>query len=166
MQGMSRFIPTADKIRLINKILRVGFDTVDFGSFVSPKAVPQMSDTALVLEGLDLSQTSSKLLAIVANVRGGEQASTFEQISYLGFPLSISETFQKRNTNRSIAGAFETIDRLQDLCSKCGQKLVVYLSMGFGNPYGDPYNAEILAQFTSRLVEMEVKNHLCGGHCR
>lgn len=157
MQGIKEFIPTEEKINYINQLLKVGFDTIDFGSFVSPRAIPQMRDTAEVLEGLDLSTTNSKLLAIVANTRGAEDASHFEEISYLGFPLSLSETFQERNTNRSIAEARETVSELQHLCRKQNKKLVVYLSMGFGNPYGDPYELSYVGEFVEKLVGMEIE---------
>ncbi|MGA0558842.1 hydroxymethylglutaryl-CoA lyase [Larkinella sp. VNQ87] len=153
MQGLHDFIPTADKIRYLNALLRVGFDTLDFGSFVSPKAIPQLRDTAEVLAGLDLTETRTKLLAIVANVRGAEQAVLFPQIQFLGFPLSVSETFQLRNTNKTIEQAFSEVEAIQDLCQQHGKQLVVYLSMGFGNPYGDPYNPDVVGQFTERLVQ-------------
>ncbi|MBT8195609.1 MAG: hydroxymethylglutaryl-CoA lyase, partial [Bacteroidia bacterium] len=134
MQGIKHFIPTSDKIEFINLLLDVGFDTIDFGSFVSPKAVPQMKDTAEVLSKLDLSSTNSKLLAIVANLRGANDACEFEEISYLGFPFSISETFQQRNTNSSIEKAFENVMEIQDLCISNKKELVIYISMAFGNP--------------------------------
>ena len=143
MQGLEEFIPTEKKAHYINQLLKVGFDTIDFGSFVSPKAIPQLKDTAQVLEQLDLSTTRSKLLAIVANTRGAEEASRFEQISYLGFPLSISETFQQRNTNKSIAEALTSLDQIQEICKKTNKILVTYISMGFGNPYGDLYDVEV-----------------------
>src|SRR5262245_32326482 len=138
MQGWKTFIPTEKKIAYINSLLRVGFDTIDFGSFVSPKAIPQMADTMQVIGGLDMTNTQSKLLAIVANYRGAQDASVFEQISYLGFPFSVSETFQQRNTNSSIEQSLERVEEIQNLCVKTGKELVVYISMGFGNPYGDP----------------------------
>ncbi|WP_234734606.1 hydroxymethylglutaryl-CoA lyase [Tellurirhabdus bombi] len=156
MQGLANFIPTEEKIRYLNTLLRVGFDTLDFGSFVSPKAIPQMRDTAEVLAGLDLSATSTKLLAIVANQRGAEQAMEHEAIRYLGFPLSVSETFQLRNTNKTIAQAFTEVAAIQALCLSGGKEFVVYLSMGFGNPYGDPYSPEIIAQFTEKLVQLGI----------
>ncbi|RAJ94266.1 hydroxymethylglutaryl-CoA lyase [Larkinella arboricola] len=156
MQGLHGFIPTADKIRYLNALLRVGFDTLDFGSFVSPRAIPQMRDTAEVLAGLDLSQTVTQLLAIVANVRGAEQAVTYPQIQYLGFPLSVSETFQLRNTNKTIEQAFAELQAIQNLCVASRKKLVVYLSMGFGNPYGDPYSPALIGQFTERLIKLGV----------
>jgi hydroxymethylglutaryl-CoA lyase len=156
MQGLAKFIPTDVKINYLNSLLKVGFDTLDFGSFVSPKAIPQMSDTAEVVKNLDLSNTKTKLLAIVANVRGAEEAAEFEQISYLGFPLSVSETFQQKNTNKTIEEAFGEVAEIQKLCLKSNKQLVVYLSMGFGNPYGEPYSPEIVETFTKRLVGMNI----------
>ncbi len=157
MQGMHDFIPTQTKTDYINQLLKVGFDTIDFGSFVSPRAIPQLRDTAEVLAGLDLSATTSKLLAIIANMRGAEAAVQFEEIQYLGFPLSISESFQQRNTNKSIAQALETLQEIQNLCKKHGKTLVTYISMGFGNPYDEPFNEEIVAEFARKLVAMEVE---------
>lgn len=157
MQGIPDFIDTAIKAAYINQLLEVGFDTIDFGSFVSPKAIPQMRDTAEVLELLDLHQVKSKLLAIVANVRGAEDALHFEEIDYLGFPLSISETFQQRNTNASINEALKTVEVIQNLCTAKGKKQVVYLSMGFGNPYGDPYSPELVAEFVEKLAQLQVE---------
>jgi hydroxymethylglutaryl-CoA lyase len=151
MQGLSEFIPTADKIRYINQLLKVGFDTIDFGSFVSPKAIPQMRDTAEVLASLNWKESRSKLLAIVANTRGAEEASRHEGITYLGFPMSISETFQIRNTNKSIAEALNALEEIQNICEQRGKKLVTYISMGFGNPYGDPYAVELVGQFVDIL---------------
>jgi hydroxymethylglutaryl-CoA lyase len=156
MQGLSHFVPTDLKIRYLNTLLQVGFDTLDFGSFVSPKAVPQLRDTAQVLAGLDLSQTKTKLLAIVGNRRGAEEALALQTIQYVGFPLSVSETFQQRNTNKSITQAFDEVDIIQQHCLQAGRELVVYLSMGFGNPYGDPYSPELVAEFSNRLVQMGV----------
>ncbi len=156
MQGLKEFIPTPKKIAYLNQLLKVGFDTIDFGSFVSPKAIPQMRDTAEVLEKLDLSNTSSNLLAIVANVRGAEDACRYSRIQYLGFPLSISETFQQRNTNKSISEALNTVSEIQELCTKHGKQQVVYISMGFGNPYGDPYDTGIVEQFTDILATLNV----------
>lgn len=155
MQGLVHFVPTDLKIRYLNALLQVGFDTLDFGSFVSPKAIPQMRDTADVLEGLDLT-TTTKLLAIVANVRGAEQATSFSAIRYVGFPLSVSETFQQRNTNKSIDQALVDVAAIQNLCIRTGKELVVYLSMGFGNPYGDPYSPEIIGEFSGKLADMGV----------
>jgi hydroxymethylglutaryl-CoA lyase len=157
MQGLAEFIPTEQKILYINKLLRVGFDTVDFGSFVSAKAIPQLRDTTDVLRHLDLSATQTKLLAIVANTRGAEDAAKFEAINYLGFPLSISETFQKRNTNKSIAEALNTVEEIQNICVGSGKTLVTYISMGFGNPYGDPYNLDLVSKFSDVLFTMGIK---------
>ena len=152
MQGWHEFIPTVDKIRYLNTLLNVGFHTIDFGSFVSPKAIPQMADTKQVLENLDLSNTTSKLLAIVANKRGAEDAVTFNQIDFLGFPFSISETFQQRNTNTSIEQSFNQVLDIQDLCVRNHKKLVIYISMGFGNPYGDPYHEEMVFEWANKLA--------------
>ena len=157
MQGLAHFVPTDLKIRYLNALLQVGFDTLDFGSFVSPKAIPQLRDTADVLAGLDLSKTKTNLLAIVANVRGAEEALSFASIRYIGFPLSVSETFQQRNTNKSIAQAFSEVESIQTKCMQTGKELVVYLSMGFGNPYGDPYSPELVSKFSERLVQMGVR---------
>jgi hydroxymethylglutaryl-CoA lyase len=156
MQGLAHIVPTDLKIRYLNALLRVGFDTLDFGSFVSPKAVPQMADTADVLTGLDRSNSKTKLLAIVANVRGATQATGYEHIDYLGFPLSVSETFQQRNTNKSIADAFGEVAQMQQLCTDAHKQLVVYLSMAFGNPYGDAYSPDLVRDFTARLVDQGV----------
>ncbi|MBX2916453.1 MAG: hydroxymethylglutaryl-CoA lyase [Cyclobacteriaceae bacterium] len=157
MQGLQEFIPTEKKVAYLNQLLMVGFDTIDFGSFVSPKAIPQMRDTAEVLAALNLANTSSKLLAIVANVRGAEDACTFQAIRYLGFPLSISETFQQRNTNKSISEALNVVSEIQELCEKYNKQQVVYISMGFGNPYNDPYDVEIVEQFADILATLGVK---------
>jgi hydroxymethylglutaryl-CoA lyase len=157
MQGLSEFIPTEKKIRYINQLLEVGFDTIDFGSFVSPKAIPQMRDTAEVLAQLNWQSSASKLLAIVANVRGANEAVRHEAIRYLGFPLSISETFQQRNTNKSVAEALNEVSAIQDICTKNGKVLVCYISMGFGNPYGDPYDAKVVRQFVDILVTLGVE---------
>tara|TARA_B100001758_G_C18292730_1_gene547958 strand:- start:382 stop:840 length:459 start_codon:yes stop_codon:yes gene_type:complete len=140
MQGVVEFIPTKNKIDYINQLLKVGFDTIDFGSFVSPKAIPQLKDTEQVLDGLDLTQSSSKLLSIVANIRGASQACSYNQIDYLGFPLSVSEEFQKRNTNKSISQAIDIVEEIQNLSLKYDKELVVYLSMAFGNPYDEIYH--------------------------
>ncbi|MBD2701782.1 hydroxymethylglutaryl-CoA lyase [Spirosoma sp. BT702] len=156
MQGLAHFVPTALKIEYLNTLLQVGFDTLDFGSFVSPKAIPQMRDTADVLAGLNVAATKTRLLAIVANVRGAEQAVTYEPIRYVGFPLSVSETFQQRNTNKAIAQAFTDVAAIQELCQRKRKELVVYLSMGFGNPYGDTYSPELVRDFTAQLVQMGV----------
>jgi len=157
MQGLHNFVPTELKVAYINLLLQVGFDTIDFGSFVSPKAIPQMADTAKVLEGLNLSATRSKLLAIVANLKGIEEAVKHEQIAYLGFPFSISETFQRRNTNSSIAQSLSTVENMLSLCSKNNKKAVVYLSMGFGNPYGDEWNYDVVERWTDVLVDKGVE---------
>ena len=158
MQGIkSHFIPSVVKVRYINSLLRVGFDTIDFGSFVSPKAIPQMRDTAEVLSQLDLSETSSKLLAIVANIRGAQEASVFEEIDYLGYPFSISENFQMRNTSKTIDQSIVILDEILSISDKTNKEVVAYLSMGFGNPYGDPWNVDIVAQWTEKLAKMGVK---------
>lgn len=157
MQGLSEFVPTQQKIDYINQLISVGFDTIDFGSFVSPKAIPQMRDTKEVLSHLDLKQSKSKLLAIIANARGAHDAVEFEQISYLGFPLSLSETFQRKNTNKSIAEALEELIVIQDICKEHGKTLVTYLSMGFGNPYGDPYEMSYVSEFVDRLKKLDIE---------
>jgi Isopropylmalate/homocitrate/citramalate synthases len=157
MQGLHDFIPTATKAAYLNQLLRTGFDTLDFGSFVSPKAIPQMRDTAEVLQSLDLSSTGTKLLAIVANERGAADACTFEEISYLGYPFSISETFQLRNTNATIAESLERTKAIQELCAANGKEMVLYISMGFGNPYGDPWNVEIVQKWVDVLVPMGIR---------
>jgi hydroxymethylglutaryl-CoA lyase len=157
MQGLHELVPTELKIRYLNALLRVGFHTLDFGSFVSPKAIPQLADTAQVLRSLDLSQTKTHLLAIVANVRGAKQALLYEPIQYLGFPLSVSETFQQRNTNKPIAEALTDVAQMQHLCDQAHKTLVVYLSMGFGNPYGDPYSPALVSEFTHQLAELGIQ---------
>lgn len=157
MQGIKDFIPTEEKINYINAILKCGFDTVDFGSFVSPKAIPQMQDTAEVLSKLDLSTTGSKLLAIIANPRGAEDACRFDEIHYLGFPFSVSETFQQRNTNSSIEESLGRVEEIQKLCVKHNKKLVVYLSMAFGNPYGDAWSSEIVLNWAKKLYQLDVR---------
>jgi hydroxymethylglutaryl-CoA lyase len=157
MQGLTEFIPTADKVRYINQLLKVGFDTIDFGSFVSAKAIPQLRDTVEVLNALNVNESKTKLLAIVANVRGAEEASRFEAITFLGFPLSISETFQQRNTNKSIAEALNTVEEIQNICVRSNKKLVAYISMGFGNPYGDPYDVNLVKQFADILITLGVE---------
>ncbi|MEK6780660.1 MAG: hydroxymethylglutaryl-CoA lyase [Bacteroidota bacterium] len=151
MQGLDEFIPTVKKVAYINQLLKVGFHTIDFGSFVSPKAIPQLRDTAKVLDQLDLSTTPSKLLAIVANTRGAKEASRFEAITYLGFPLSISETFQQRNTNQSIMEGLNSLTDIQEICKEKNKILVTYISMGFGNPYGDLYDVEVVGKFVDIL---------------
>jgi len=157
MQGWSHFIPTRQKIDYINTLLQVGFDVIDFGSFVSPKAIPQMADTKEVLANLDLNNTATKLLAIIANVRGAEEAVQFDAINYLGFPFSISPTFQLRNTNSTMKESIDRIDAIQELCLKHNKTLVVYLSMGFGNPYGDAYNDSILLKWADEMVKRDIK---------
>lgn len=157
MQGLAEFIPTEQKVRYINQLLQVGFDTIDFGSFVSPKAIPQMKDTAEVLARLDFTGGRSKLLAIVANKRGAEEAGGHQAITYIGFPLSLSETFQKRNTNKTISEALNELNEIQDVCVRQGKKLVTYISMGFGNPYGDPYDVGLVGQFTDILKTIGVE---------
>ncbi|MFB6453947.1 hydroxymethylglutaryl-CoA lyase [Chitinophaga sp. Hz27] len=156
MQGWHRLISTDEKVQYLNALLKVGFDTLDFGSFVSPKAIPQMADTAQVLPRLQLDGSKSKLLAIVANVRGAEEAVTFDEIRYLGFPFSVSETFQLRNTNKTIAESLEQVHTMQELCLKNNKELVVYISMGFGNPYGDAYSPEIVLRWVEEMVKMEI----------
>ena len=157
MQGIKPFIPTQRKVDYIQSLLRVGFDTIDFGSFVSPKAIPQMVDTAEVLAQLDLSQTSSKLLAIIANTQGAELASVHKEIQYLGFPFSISENFQMRNTHKTIAESLVTLQEILNIADKSNKEVVTYISMGFGNPYGDPWNVEIVGEWTEKLANMGVK---------
>ena len=157
MQGLPDFIPTATKTAYLNTLLQVGFDTLDFGSFVSPKAIPQLRDTAEVLAGLDLSTTRTKLLAIVANLRGAETAAQHPEISYLGFPLSVSETFQRRNTNQTTAEALADVATMHELCERTGKTLVTYLSMGFGNPYGDAWSPEIVTDFTQQLAALGIR---------
>lgn len=156
MQGIHQYIPAESKARYINQLLKVGYDTIDFGSFVSPKAIPQMRDTAEVLSLLDLDENSSKLLAIVANVRGAKDAASFEEITYLGYPFSISETFQIRNTNATIDESIDRLKEIIDIANHKGKKLVVYLSMGFGNPYGDQWNVEVCERWVSTLYDMGV----------
>ncbi|HMG67445.1 MAG TPA: hydroxymethylglutaryl-CoA lyase [Chitinophagaceae bacterium] len=157
MQGWKNIIPLEKKIEYINSLLRVGFDTIDFGSFVSPKIIPQMADTKEVLKGLDYGNSHSKLLAIVANVRGAAEASFYDTITYLGFPFSVSETFQQRNTNSSIWESVNRVEEIQNICVKAGKQLVIYISMGFGNPYDDPYSDEIVFDWVNRMTDMGVK---------
>ncbi len=157
MQGIHDFIPTEKKMAYINQLLKVGFDTIDFGSFVSPKAIPQMADTALVLEQLDLSSTKSKLLSIIGNVRGAEDAGKFPQIHFLGFPFSISETFQMRNVNSTITESVERVKEIKKICDDTGKQLMIYISMGFGNPYNDPWSAEVAEQWVEKLVVMDIR---------
>ncbi len=157
MQGWKTFIPTAQKIAYLNTLLEVGFDTIDFGSFVSPKAIPQMADTKEVLKGLNIGKTPSKLLAIAANKRGVDEAVVFDEIDVLGFPFSVSETFQKRNSNATIAESFVQLNEIIEITSKHNKELVVYISMGFGNPYGDLYHEDIVLQWVEKLVQSGVK---------
>ncbi|MBO3117824.1 hydroxymethylglutaryl-CoA lyase [Winogradskyella sp. DF17] len=157
MQGIKDFIPTDKKVQYIQSLLRVGFDTIDFGSFVSPKAIPQMVDTAEVLSRLDLGKTESKLLAIIANTRGANDAAKHNQIDYLGFPFSISENFQMRNTHKTIAQSVDTLKDILEIADKSNKKVVVYISMGFGNPYGDPWDVDIVGQWTQKLAQMGVE---------
>jgi hydroxymethylglutaryl-CoA lyase len=157
MQGIKSFIPTANKVTYIQSLLRVGFDTIDFGSFVSPKTIPQMQDTAEVLAQLDLSQTQSKLLAIIANTQGAEAACNFPEIQYLGFPFSISENFQMRNTHKTISQSLVSLQEILNLAEAKNKQVVAYLSMGFGNPYGDPWNTEIVGEWTEKLAAIGVK---------
>ncbi len=157
MQGIKDWIPTEEKIQYIQSLLRCGFDTIDFGSFVSPKAIPQMQDTAAVLAGLDLSATKSKLLSIVANVRGAEAAVIHPEIQYLGYPFSISENFQMRNTHKTIAQSIETLEAILNLAEVNNKEVVAYLSMGFGNPYGDPWDVDVVGNWTEKLSGMGVK---------
>ena len=157
MQGIKDWIPTEQKVQYIQSLLRCGFDTIDFGSFVSPKAIPQMQDTAEVLSKLDLSKTKSKLLAIIANERGAEDAVKHPEIDYLGYPFSISENFQMRNTHKTIAESLVILQEILNLAHKNNKEVVAYLSMGFGNPYGDPWNVDIVGEWTEKLASMGVK---------
>jgi len=157
MQGWKNFIPTEKKIEYINSLLNVGFDTIDFGSFVSPKSIPQMADTKEVVRSLESIVSSSKLLAIVANLRGAEEASEFDKITYLGFPFSVSETFQLRNTNSSIEGSLKRVEEIQNLCINKSKKLVIYISMAFGNPYNDLYDEDIVFNWVEKLVELDIE---------
>lgn len=156
MQGWERFIATGKKIEYINSLLKVGFDTIDFGSFVSPKAIPQMADTKEVITNLQLRESKTKLLAIIANERGAEDAIQYDEITYLGFPFSISSTFQQRNTNSTIEESLVRVEKISDLCNKTNKKLVLYLSMAFGNPYNDEYNAEILLYWADEMVKRNI----------
>lgn len=157
MQGWKHFIPTEQKVKYLNTLLKVGFDVLDFGSFVSPKAIPQMADTKEVIPQLELSGSHTKLLGIIANTRGAEDAVQYDEVSYLGFPFSISETFQQRNTNKSIAESLKQVEEIQNLCVQKGKGLVIYISMGFGNPYGDPYSAEVAIDWVAKLAAMGIK---------
>jgi len=156
MQGWKTPIPATQKAAYINLLLKAGFDTIDFGSFVSPKAIPQLADTREVIGQLDLSGTSTRLLAIVANLRGATDAVVFDEISYLGYPFSVSETFQQRNTNSTIRESLTRVEEIQEICVKSGKQLVIYISMGFGNPYGDPYDEEQVFEWVNRLVGMDI----------
>ncbi|PBQ34193.1 hydroxymethylglutaryl-CoA lyase [Sphingobacteriaceae bacterium] len=158
MQGIKQQIPTHLKAEYINQLLKVGFKTIDFGSFVSPKAIPQLQDTAEVLKQLDLATTKSKLLAIIANARGAQDACNFDEIAYLGFPFSISETFQQRNTNSSITESLARVEEIQSLCQKHNKKLLVYISMAFGNPYGDAWNPEIAIEWSRKLTSLGIND--------
>ena len=157
MQGWAHFIPTDKKIQYINELLKVGFDTIDFGSFVSAKAIPQMADTHEVIKKLDIGGSKTKLLAIIANERGAQDAVLYDAITYLGFPFSVSETFQQRNANASIEESLGRVEEIQNLCIKNKKELVVYISMGFGNPYGDAYNEEIVFEWVHKMVAMDIK---------
>ena len=157
MQGWKKFIPTKKKVEYINSLLKVGFHTIDFGSFVSPKAIPQMADTKELIPNLELENSKTKLLAIIANLRGAEEAIQFKQINYLGFPFSISETFQQRNTNSSIDESLKTVEQIQKLCTTANKELVVYMSMAFGNPYGDQFNSDILLYWTKEIMQRGIK---------
>lgn len=157
MQGWSHFIPTAEKVKYLNSLLKVGFDVLDAGSFVSPKAIPQMADTRAVLPQLDMDSNSAKLLVIVANMRGTQEAVTFDEVSYIGFPFSVSETFQQRNTNKSIVESLKEVEEMQNLCVQRRKELVVYLSMGFGNPYGDEYSTNIVGEWVRKLAGLGIQ---------
>lgn len=157
MQGIKTFIPTNKKVKYIQSLLGCGFDTLDFGSFVSPRAIPQMVDTAEVLANLDLSKTESKLLSIVANVRGAQDASEYKEIQYLGYPFSISENFQMRNTHKTISQSVEILQEILNIADASNKEVVTYISMGFGNPYGDPWNVDIVGEWTEKLANMGVK---------
>lgn len=158
MQGWARHIPTEEKAQYLNLLLKVGFDVLDFGSFVSPKAIPQLADTKDVLKQLDLTSTTTKLLAIIANTRGAEEAVQHDEIAFLGFPFSISETFQLRNTNKTIEQSLVQVEEIQNLCAQRNKELMVYISMGFGNPYGDPYNAEVAINWVGKLAQLGIRN--------
>lgn len=157
MQGWTHFIPTAEKVNYLNALLKVGFDVLDFGSFVSAKAIPQLADTKDVIPQLDLSNTRTKLLAIVANTRGAEEAVQYDEISYIGFPFSVSETFQMKNTIKTIAQSLVQVEEIQKLCIQHGKDLVIYISMGFGNPYGDEYNAQIAINWVNKITQLGIK---------
>lgn len=157
MQGWKHFIPTEKKIEYINSLLKVGFDTMDFGSFVSPKSIPQMADTKEVLKGLTLNAESSKLLAIVANTRGAKDAAEYDEITFLGFPFSVSQTFQLRNTNSTIEESLRRVEEIKNICIHKNKELVIYISMGFGNPYGDLYSEEIVFEWVNKITALDIK---------
>jgi hydroxymethylglutaryl-CoA lyase len=157
MQGWDRFIPTGDKVDYLNALLKVGFDVLDFGSFVSPKAIPQLADTKEVIAKLDMTGTLTKLLAIILNTRGVKDAVSYDEITYLGYPFSISETFQLRNANKTIAQSLSDVEEMQNLCVQHKKELVIYISMGFGNPYGDEYNAEVAINWVHKLAGLGIK---------
>ena len=157
MQGWRSFIPTASKIQYIDSLLEIGFDTIDFGSFVSQKAIPQMADTKEVTQGIKMEGTRTKLLAIVANVRGAEEASVYDEIAYLGFPFSVSETFQQRNTNSTIPESLKRVEEIQTICARSNRQLVIYISMGFGNPYGDIYSEQIVFDWVNKIVSLGIQ---------
>jgi hydroxymethylglutaryl-CoA lyase len=157
MQGIRQFIPTDEKAALINALLKVGFDIIDFGSFVSPKAIPQLSDTAAVIGKLDMSSTNSKLMAIVGNTKGAQQAASFDEITYIGFPFSFSETFLKLNINATVEQARKTADDIHELCRQKGKKPLVYISMAFGNPYGDPWSIDLILQWARYFADQEME---------
>ena len=157
MQGWSAFIPTEKKIEYINTLMQVGFDTLDCGSFVSPKAIPQMADTKNVIPKIQFAGSKTKLLSIVANLRGAEEACMYDEISFLGFPFSVSETFQLRNTNSTIEASLQRVEAIQNICISKGKQLVIYISMGFGNPYGDAYSEEIVFEWVNKIVQLDVK---------
>ncbi len=160
MQGIKQFIPTEKKIAYINKLLQVGYHSIDFGSFVNPEVIPQMADTAKVLAGLNLDNTNSKLIAIVANERGAQDACMFPEIDCLGFPFSVSETFQKRNANSTIAESVERVKYIRELCAKNNKELIIYISMGFGNPYGDPYSPQVAEHWVGELAKLDIKTFM------
>ena len=157
MQGWKKIIPTDQKVEYINSLLKVGFDTIDFGSFVSPKAIPQMADTKDVISQLDIYNSSTKLLAIVANLRGAEEAAAYDEITYIGFPFSISETFQRRNANSSLNESLELVERINNICSARNKQAVIYISMAFGNPYNDKYNIDIVCAWVKKIADLNVK---------
>jgi hydroxymethylglutaryl-CoA lyase len=156
-QGRTRFIPTQQKIAYLNQLLHLGFDTLDCGSFVSAKAIPQVADTATLIDQLNLDETSTKLLTIVANERGSAEACSFEKVSYLGYPFSISETFQRRNTNATIAESFQRVEKIAEMCNTHGKELVIYISMGFGNPYGDTWDPDVILYWVERLAGLGIR---------